>query len=78
MLGRNPLLVAKEHGHRMLTMLTVYTAWTEAPWKPMSSRSARRRATPAGNPLVTGSHRDYCRPINYGHGPARHWFAPVE
>jgi len=29
MLGRNPLLVAKEHGHRMLTMLTVYAAWTE-------------------------------------------------
>ena len=29
MLGRNPLLVAKEHGHRVLTMLTVYAAWTE-------------------------------------------------
>ena len=29
MIGRNPLLVAKEHGHRVLTMLTVYAAWTE-------------------------------------------------
>jgi hypothetical protein len=23
------LLIAKEHGHRILTMLTVYAAWTE-------------------------------------------------
>lgn len=29
MLGRNPMLVAKEHGHRVLTMLTVYAAWVE-------------------------------------------------
>jgi hypothetical protein len=29
MLGRNPLFVAKQHGHRILTMLTVYAAWTE-------------------------------------------------
>jgi integrase len=29
MVGRNALLVAKEHGHRPLTMLTVYAAWTE-------------------------------------------------
>jgi integrase len=29
MIGRNALLVAKEHGHRPLTMLTVYAAWTE-------------------------------------------------
>ena len=29
MIGRNPLLVSKEHGHRILTMLTVYAAWTE-------------------------------------------------
>ena len=29
MVGRNPLLVAKEHGHRVLTMLTIYAAWTE-------------------------------------------------
>ena len=29
MLGRNPLLVAKEHGHRITTMPSVYAAWTE-------------------------------------------------
>ena len=29
MIGRNPLLVAKEHGHRPTTMLSVYAAWTE-------------------------------------------------
>jgi integrase len=29
MLGRNPLLVGKEHGHRPTTMLTVYAAWAE-------------------------------------------------
>jgi len=29
MIGRNALLVAKEHGHRPLTMLTVYAAWAE-------------------------------------------------
>ncbi len=29
MLGRNPMPVAKEHGRRVLTMLTVYAAWVE-------------------------------------------------
>jgi hypothetical protein len=29
MIGRNPLLVAKEHGHRLTTMLTVYAGWPE-------------------------------------------------
>jgi hypothetical protein len=29
MMGRNPLWVAKQHGHSILTMLTVYAAWTE-------------------------------------------------
>jgi hypothetical protein len=29
MMSRNPLLIAKEHGHRILTMLTVSAAWTE-------------------------------------------------
>jgi integrase len=28
MLGRNPLFVAQQHGHSVLTMLTVYAAWT--------------------------------------------------
>jgi integrase len=29
MLGRNPLFVAKQHGHSLLTMLSVYAAWTD-------------------------------------------------
>lgn len=29
MVGRNPLWVAKEHGHRITTMLSVYAAWIE-------------------------------------------------
>ena len=29
MLGRNPLWVARQHGHSLLTMLRVYAAWTE-------------------------------------------------
>lgn len=28
MIGRNPLWVAKQHGHSLLTMLRVYAAWT--------------------------------------------------
>jgi integrase len=29
MIGRNPLLVAKEHSHRLTTMFSVYAAWIE-------------------------------------------------
>ena len=29
MLGRNPLWVAKQHGHSIATMLWVYAAWIE-------------------------------------------------
>jgi integrase len=28
MVGRNPLWVAKQHGHSVQTMLEVYAAWT--------------------------------------------------
>jgi hypothetical protein len=42
MIGRNALLVAKEHEHRPLTMLTVYAAWTEG--APESDIRAIRRA----------------------------------
>ena len=45
MLGRNPLLVAKEHGHRPTTMLTVYAAWAEGAREPdvEAIREARDR-----------------------------------
>jgi hypothetical protein len=29
MVGKNPLWVAKQHGHSIETMLRVYAAWTE-------------------------------------------------
>jgi hypothetical protein len=29
MLGRNPLWVAKQHGHSISTMLSIYAAWVE-------------------------------------------------
>jgi hypothetical protein len=29
MLGKNPLWVAKQHGHSVATMFRVYTAWAE-------------------------------------------------
>ena len=29
MLGKNPLWVAKQHGHSVATMLRIYTAWTD-------------------------------------------------
>jgi hypothetical protein len=29
MLGKNPLWVANQHGHRVATMLSVYAAWVE-------------------------------------------------
>ncbi len=63
MIGRNPLFVAQQHGHRILTMLTVYAAWTagstaadvrairQAMRAPaFASRSARNSARrPVGN-----------------------------
>ena len=52
MIGRNPLLVAKEHGHGILTMLTVYAAWTgestEADIRAIRRARARRRTRQAG------------------------------
>jgi hypothetical protein len=30
MIGKNSLWVAQQHGHSIVTMLTVYAAWTQA------------------------------------------------
>jgi integrase len=46
MRGRNPLFVAKQHGHGLLTMLSVYAAWTEG--SPEVDIAAIRRAMRAG------------------------------
>jgi len=67
MIGRNPLLIAREHGHRIVTMLTVYAAWVEGAVEadieaireardPRRFRaSSARRGLPlhAANPCVT-------------------------
>jgi integrase len=53
MVGRNPLLVAKEHGHRLTTMLSVYAAWAEGAAESdiIAIREAMNRtAPPAGRP----------------------------
>jgi hypothetical protein len=48
MVGRNPLWVAKQHGNRIATMLSVYAAWTEdaAEEDIAASREAMNQADP--------------------------------
>jgi hypothetical protein len=50
MMSRSPLLVAKEHGHRILTMLTVY-AWTEGWWNRTFGRFTMRCIAPIWTPV---------------------------
>jgi hypothetical protein len=69
MVGRNALLVAKEHGHRPLTMLTVYAAWTEgapetifARFGPRAIRKSGKRCVrphlaPNSAPAATGNRK---------------------
>jgi len=54
MIGRNALLVTKEHGHRPLTMLKVYAAWVEgAPESDIRAIRAARNPK-EWKPLGTG------------------------
>ncbi len=64
MIGKNPLWVAKQHGHSVQTMLEVYAAWTEgatdedveAIKRAMQSSprtSARSANTTASSPLAS-------------------------
>ena len=61
MVGRNPLLVAKEHGHRPTTMLSVYAAWTEGSayrgglGLETSELGAGASECPASSDLISGS-----------------------
>jgi integrase len=48
-IGRNPLWVAKQHGHSITTMLSVYAAWTEGSTEP-DIRAIKRAMAP--NPLA--------------------------
>jgi hypothetical protein len=50
MIGKNPLWVAKQHGHSITTMLSVYAAWTEGSTK--ADIGAIKRAM-APNPLAS-------------------------
>lgn len=49
MAGKNPLLVAKQHGHGVNTMLEVYAAWIEGAKE--SDVEAIRRAMDSGSPV---------------------------
>jgi hypothetical protein len=49
MAGKNPLLVAKQHGHGVNTMLEVYAAWIEGAKE--SDVEAIRRAMESGSPV---------------------------
>jgi len=49
MIGKNPLRVAKQHGHSVQTMLQVYAAWTEG--AKAADIEAIKRA------MESGSHR---------------------
>jgi len=54
MIGRNPRLVAQQHGHRLLTMLMVYAAWTDE--RPETdSRSIRKALRAPAYAARTGS-----------------------
>ena len=69
MVGKNPLWVAKQHGHSICTMLRVYAAWAEAAVESdveairrSMSRNARLtlaticRNSAAGRPHSSGKH----------------------
>jgi hypothetical protein len=63
MVGQNPLWVAKQHGHSIMTMLRVYAAWAEGMVetdiaaikhamanRPMAMRSPSKAPADAGRP----------------------------
>ena len=53
MIGRNPLYVAKQHGHSISTMLWVYAAWAEGTTE--ADVTAIRAAMAARPSSLTGS-----------------------
>ena len=57
MAGKNPLLVAMQHGHGVNTMLEVYAAWIEGAKE--SDVEAIRRRDESGSPV---SSRTTTRP----------------
>ena len=78
MIGKNPLWVAKQHGHSVQTMLEVYAAWTEGATeedveaiKRAMQSSPRTRArsadTTASSPLASPDLATRVPPAK-GHG----------
>jgi len=68
MIGRNPLWVAKQHGHSLVTMLTVYAAWVEGTLE--SDVVAIRRAMRT-RPAATSSGAREDRIMNTSHRRVR-------
>jgi hypothetical protein len=53
MVGKNPLWVAKQHGHSVTTMFRVYTAWAKGALDAdiqAIKRAMKRRPAPAPDP----------------------------
>jgi hypothetical protein len=54
MTGKNPLWVAKQHGHSVTTMFRVYTAWAEGALEAdiqAIKRAMKRRPAPPIDPV---------------------------
>jgi hypothetical protein len=54
MIGKNPLWVAKQHGHRVTTMFRVYSAWAEGALEVDSQALRREMKRPPAAPLGDG------------------------
>jgi hypothetical protein len=69
MLGGNPLYVAQQHGHRLITMLTTYAAWTEGTLEAdvvalRRAMDARSYATRSGSrPVARFGNRTANEPV---------------
>jgi hypothetical protein len=51
MLGKNPLWVARQHGHSVRTMLEVYAAWAEGAVESDVAAIRRAMGLPIAGPL---------------------------
>jgi integrase len=79
MVGKNPLWVAKQHGHSVTTMFRVYTAWAEGALEAdiqAIKRAMKRRPAPAHdqNGADPVSRRQISRPVRHRpKDPAGQW-----
>ena len=70
MIGKNPLWVAKQHGHSVQTMLEVYAAWTEGA-KEADVEAIRRamESRPTEIALPSVASRKLLSPREHQHRP---------